>query len=118
VPDCDGVSFVPTLLGRTDAQKQHDYLYWEFHEQGGKQAVRKGRWKAVRLEVMKNPEAPIELYDLTADIAEQQNLAAVYPDIAAQMKAICLAAHEPNRQFPFFNHETTAGKHNETDSTD
>ncbi len=118
VPECDGVSFVPTLLGRDTAQKQHEYLYWEFHEQGGKQAVRMGRWKAVRLNVMKNPEAPIELYDLTADIAEQHNAAAAHPEIAAKMKAICLAAHTPNKQFPFFNQENTAGKQNETDSTD
>jgi hypothetical protein len=54
---------------------------------------------------MKNPDAPIELYDLTADIAEQHNVAAAHPDMAAKMKAICLAAHQPNKQFPFFNNE-------------
>src|SRR5690606_39676492 len=43
----DGISFLPELLGQE--QKKHDHLYWEFHEQGGKQAVRKGNWKAVLL---------------------------------------------------------------------
>ncbi len=45
--DTDGVSFLPTLLGRP-AQKQHPYLYWEFRSGGGSQAVRMGRWKGLR----------------------------------------------------------------------
>ncbi|MEN6309195.1 MAG: arylsulfatase [Anaerohalosphaeraceae bacterium] len=104
-PACDGLSFLPTLLGRDKDQKQHEYLYWEFHEQGGKQAIRMGQWKAVRLNVMKNPDAAIELYDLSSDIGEQKNVAADHPDITTKMKAICLAAHQPNKQFPFFNNE-------------
>ncbi|MCD6051367.1 MAG: arylsulfatase, partial [Verrucomicrobia bacterium] len=44
----DSISFVPTLLGKNQEQKQHEYLYWEFYEQGGKTAVRAGNWKAVR----------------------------------------------------------------------
>jgi arylsulfatase A-like enzyme len=46
--DTDGLCMVPTLLGRTEKQKKHKFLYWEFHERGSKQAVRMGRWKAVR----------------------------------------------------------------------
>ncbi len=42
----DGISFLPTLLGKDDQQKKHDYLYWEFYEQGSKQALRAGKWKA------------------------------------------------------------------------
>ena len=49
----DGISFLPELLGETDKQKKHDYLYWEFHEQEGKQAVRWGNWKGLRLDVHK-----------------------------------------------------------------
>ena len=46
--DIDGLSIVPTLLGRP-GQRRHEFLYWEFHEgQHSKQAVRTGRWKAVR----------------------------------------------------------------------
>ncbi len=52
----DGISFLPELLGKK--QKQHEYLYWEFHEQGGRQAVRMSRWKAVRLNVNKDHNEP------------------------------------------------------------
>ena len=34
----DGISMVPTLMGKPKEQKQHEYLYWEFYERGGKQA--------------------------------------------------------------------------------
>ena len=47
----DGISFLPTLLGK-GKQREHDYLYWEFHESGGKIAVRKDNWKAITLNVL------------------------------------------------------------------
>jgi arylsulfatase A-like enzyme len=52
--DHDGVSMVPTLLGK-GVQVEHDYLYWWFGEQGGREAVLKDGWKAVRLNTRKNP---------------------------------------------------------------
>ena len=48
-------------------QKQHEYLYWEFHEQGGKTAVRMGNWKAVKRDIDKVPQGATELYDLSKD---------------------------------------------------
>jgi len=78
----DGISIVPTLLGRGE-QKKHQFMYWEFHEgRSSKQAVRMGPWKAVR----SSPSAPIRLYDLREDIAEQNDLAAEHPDIADYLK--------------------------------
>lgn len=75
-PAGDGVSFVPALTGGD--QRQHEFLYWEFHEgRASKQAVRMGKWKAVRL----RPSAPLELYDLSVDIGEQRNIADRHPDI-------------------------------------
>ncbi|MCA9239076.1 MAG: arylsulfatase, partial [Planctomycetales bacterium] len=72
--DTDGVSYLPTLLDKGQ-QPPHDYLYWEFYEQGGKQAVRRGDWKAVRLDVLnKKPEA-FELYNLAQDLGEENNIA-------------------------------------------
>ncbi|HAB18485.1 MAG TPA: N-acetylgalactosamine-6-sulfatase, partial [Verrucomicrobiales bacterium] len=61
----DSISLVPTLTGRPRNQRQHDYLYWEFHESGFSQAVLiDQRWKAIRL---KTVDAPIQLYDLPTD---------------------------------------------------
>lgn len=45
--DTDGISILPTLLGKTD-QKEHEYLYWEFPSYGGQVAIRMGEWKLVR----------------------------------------------------------------------
>jgi len=101
----DGISFVPTLLGDSAKQKKHAYLYWEFHELGGRQAVRMGNWKAVRMNVLKTPNAPIELYDLSQDIGEVNNVAAQHPDVVEKMKAIFAKAHKPNSTFPFLAEE-------------
>lgn len=100
-PGIDGISMVPSLLGNRD-QKEHEYLYWEFHEQGGKQAVRKGKWKAVRLGVFENPNAPLELYNLETDISESVNVADQYPKIIEEMKFIMKEAHVASELFPFY----------------
>jgi arylsulfatase A-like enzyme len=94
----DGISFVRELQGRK--QKQHDHLYWEFHEQGGKQAVRMGRWKAVRLKAMEE-NTSIELYDLDTDPAEKNDVAAAHPGIAAKMASIMQKEHTESTDFPF-----------------
>ncbi|MEX0686965.1 MAG: arylsulfatase [Balneolales bacterium] len=100
--DIDGISIAPELLGNVD-QSSHEYLYWEFHEQGGKQAVRKGPWKAVRLNVIQNPDAPLELYNLDEDIAERNNVANQHPDIVEDMSNIMKEARIPSEIFPLPN---------------
>jgi arylsulfatase A len=74
----DGISFLPTLLGRP-GQKGHEYLYWEFHELRGRQAVRKGDWKLVRYNVFDPESITTELYNIPDDPGETQNLAAEHP---------------------------------------
>jgi arylsulfatase A-like enzyme len=82
--ELDGVSFWPLLTGEGN-QAQHEFLYWEY---GGQRAVRRGDWKALRRGLNKNPEAPIQLYDLTADPGEQSNLAAAHPGIVAELSGL------------------------------
>jgi arylsulfatase A len=84
----DGVSFLPTLFGETEKQKQHDHLYWETSGGGGWQAVRKGKWKAHRLMTQKPNRTTVELYDLDADIAEEKNVAEQHSDVVASMMKI------------------------------
>lgn len=98
--DIDGISFAPTLLGQKQKQT-HAYLYWEFHEQGGKQAVRMGDWKGIRLKAMKR-ELPIELYNLKTDSYEKNNIAASHPDIVARIEKIMQDARVENKDFPFW----------------
>jgi arylsulfatase len=99
----DGISFVPTLLGRSDEQRQHEHLYWEFPSYGGQQAVRMGKWKAVRQGMLQrnNPDPlKIELYDLEDDIGESRDVAAEHPEIVARMRKIMEAEHAPSELFP------------------
>ena len=95
--DIDGVSIAPTLLGQT-AQKRHEYLYWEYHSEGGAQAVRFGDWKAVRNNVKKAPAATPELYNLASDPSEKTNLAGQRPELAAKAAAYMKDAHRPSRE--------------------
>ena len=95
----DGVSFLPTLTGK-GKQLQHDYLYWEFHEDGGRQAVRMGNWKGVRQQVKKNADGPVELYNLAKDPKEQQNVAAANPAIVKKMHQYKTEPHVESPIFP------------------
>lgn len=97
----DGLSILPALTGK-GIQKQHDYLYWEFHENGGRQAVLLGKWKGIRLNVTKEPGGDIELYDLSTDPGEKINLAASNPSVVQQIKKIMQEAHVENKDFPLF----------------
>ena len=89
----DGISMAPLLTGNGQAQKRHPHLYWEFYERGGKVGVVKGNWKAVRLNVMRNPDAPVELYDLANDVEETKNVAARHPKIVRSMTRIMEREH-------------------------
>jgi arylsulfatase A-like enzyme len=92
----DGTSLVPTLLGKDPQQTQPRYLYWEFYERGGAQAVRYGKWKGV----CKPFWGRLELYDLDTDPAEQHNLADRHPDIVAQLQRLMKEAHVPSPLWP------------------
>jgi arylsulfatase A-like enzyme len=101
----DGISFAPILTGNKDNQDNHEYLYWEFIEQGGKQAIRKGKWKAIRLNLRKNNNPPIELYNLEEDPSEENNLAEQYPDLVKEFKKLMESNHSPNPVFKLYASE-------------
>jgi Arylsulfatase A and related enzymes len=90
----DGLSMVRALRGQ--AQPTHQFFYWEFHERGFQQAVRMGKWKAVRLK----PGEPLELYDLDADGHETRNVAASNPDIVAKIETYLKTARTESARWP------------------
>lgn len=104
LPFTDGISFVPTLTGK-GKQRQHDFLYWEFHEQGGRQAVRQGNWKAIRLQVDDPSKTVVELYDLATDPQEKANLAAANPQKLSELVKLIDQSHWRSSLFPFGTEE-------------
>jgi arylsulfatase A-like enzyme len=98
----DGISFLPTLLGQKQ-EVQHDYLYWEFHEGGFHQAVRRGDWKGIRHGV----DGKLELYDLKTDLGEKTDLAATHPKEVAELEIILKTARTDDPQWPALTADKT-----------
>ena len=96
--DVDGISFLPTLLGRDD-QPEHEYLYWEYPEVDGQQALRLGDWKVVRRD-LKREGGRLQLYDLSADPAEQHDVSAENPEIVKEISELLGHARAPSPEFP------------------
>tara|TARA_R110002012_G_scaffold283304_1_gene473500 strand:- start:13249 stop:14598 length:1350 start_codon:yes stop_codon:yes gene_type:complete len=97
-PEIDGISFLPTLLNRGN-QQSHDYLYWEFHELDGRQAVRKDNWKLVKYGVKTNPK--YFLFDLAKDPSETINLAEEKPEKLHELKMLLTNARTESQDFKF-----------------
>ncbi|GAA0879119.1 arylsulfatase [Algoriphagus jejuensis] len=98
----DGVSFLPSLTGSKE-QTSHDYLYWEFHELGGRQAVRQGDWKLVKYQVIDSTKTTLELFDLSKDPGEQNDLADQNPEKVKELEALIAKSHKPNPIFTLFD---------------
>ncbi|MBC7826559.1 MAG: arylsulfatase [Chitinophagaceae bacterium] len=94
----DGISFLPELLAKK--QPIHEFLYWEFHEAGGIQALRMDQWKGVKQNVLNEPNSPIQLYDLKNDPGEKYNLAKKFPEIVKSMRVVMEQQHVENDEFP------------------
>lgn len=106
----DGISVWPAMTSDTVRQEHHDFLYWEFHENGGTLAVREGDWKLIvfglngRFEHLGETDFPglrYELYNLADDIHEDRDLAAGYPEKVSHLLDIARRNHVPNEYFLF-----------------
>ena len=92
LPNHDGHSILPTLLDRKKEQTVHDYLYWEFNQN---QAIRQGPWFAHR-----RNGAQVELYDLSKDPQQRQNVARQYPNVTKLMRKWMQESHSPSDVWP------------------
>ena len=94
----DGISYLPTLTGKGE-QKKHKYLYWEFHENRGSQAIRVGQWKLIRKPM--NGTTEEELYNLDEDLHEDNNLAQKYPEKVKKLKELIDFVRQDSDTFCF-----------------
>jgi arylsulfatase len=73
-------------------QKKHDFLYWEYPASGGLQAIRMGKWKGIKRNLFKGP-SKLELYDLSVDEKELNDLSSEYPEIISELEKKLQKAH-------------------------
>jgi arylsulfatase A-like enzyme len=96
IRNTDGISFLPALLGDPANQSNHEFLYWEFHERGSKQAVRLGNWKGIR----DLQEGRTELYNLKDDPGESADISGKHPEVVKKIEDIMDAARTPSEFWP------------------
>ncbi|QGY48181.1 sulfatase-like hydrolase/transferase [Maribellus comscasis] len=102
----EGISFMPTLLGQKQSE-EHDYLYWEFYERGGRQAILKDHWKAVKLNVRDTTKKTIfELYNLKNDPEEKVNVAGQNAEVAKQFEKLFRSARDEFDVIPLIETRT------------
>ncbi len=92
--EIDGISYLPTLLGKDRQQKKHEYLYWEFNEGTPKQAIRYENWKVIKLW-----NKAVELYDISKDIGEINDVSKDNPELVAKFTKILEAARSNNPNY-------------------
>lgn len=97
----DGLSILPELTG-IGTQQKHEYLYWEFPQSGGQQAVRQGKWKALRLDINKEGNTAIKLFNLEEDPGETTDMAAAHPDIVKKMEHLMSVSRTKPQLKPFY----------------
>jgi arylsulfatase A-like enzyme len=93
----DGKDIWPLMAGRAGAKSPHEAFY--YYQMDQLQAVRSGKWKLhLPLKPKKRnwgqpePEAPLQLFDLDADIGEQHNVADRHPEVVERLMALAQKA--------------------------
>lgn len=83
--DLDGTDLTPAL--QAAPFKRTKPMIWEFHGYGGQLAVIDFPWKAVRQGVKTRKPGEWELYKLTTDPAEANNLSKQHPEILERLES-------------------------------
>ncbi len=90
--DIDGISFLPVLLGESERQEKHDYLYWEFN---GIQSIRMDDWFGY-----KPGDGELELFNLVSDPGQDKDVSGRHPEVAGQIREIMAREHSPSDVWP------------------
>jgi arylsulfatase A-like enzyme len=97
--DLDGESLWPVLTGQPSPQERKP-MVWVFPEYGGQVAVRLGDFKLVRQKLKSKAPGPWEVYDLSKDDSESNDLAAERTDLIEQAEAVLRREVAENAIFP------------------
>jgi arylsulfatase A-like enzyme len=104
----DGISFLPVLKGDEENQTKHEYLYWEFYEMGGRQAVLMGDWKGIINNVRRDGPKTMELYNIISDPSEMKDVSSDHPEVVEEIKEIMRKAHKPLPVMSLFDEKVSA----------
>ncbi len=106
----DGISLLPILKGDSAGQKQHAHLYWEFHELGGRIALRQGDFKLVCYDVLNPERARKELYNIALDPSEKNDISGRFPQKVEELFRIARGERTPSEIFGFNSSQYRGGK--------
>jgi arylsulfatase A-like enzyme len=96
----DSFSFLPALLGKSTSDPSREALV--LHSGNGAFAVRKGQWKwsegiPAKGQGKKGARVVEELYDLSKDPAEKENLVQTYPQVVNELRALLNKTRDQGR---------------------
>lgn len=106
----DGISLLPTLLGKNKDQKQRNYIYWEYPEKGGQLAIRMGDWKGVKVNLRKNLNNPWQIFNLKTDRNETTDIASEHPELTKRFDEIVKKEHQVSHLLEWEFLENKSGK--------
>lgn len=95
----DGANLVDVLKGQPNVVRDN-LMIWDFHGYGGLLAIRDGKWKAVRRDLLKKNPSDWELYNLDIDREEANDVSAAHPEIVKRLEAGYLDTRTAEPDFP------------------
>ncbi|MBB5440341.1 arylsulfatase A-like enzyme [Pedobacter sp. AK017] len=93
-PKNDGISVLDLFKGSLPVAKR-GFLYWEYPSKGGQLAIRIGNLKGVKTNIQKNKAAAWQIYDLSKDPGESNDIASSHPELPHAFDAIVKKEHTP-----------------------
>lgn len=108
----DGTSIVPVLLRNAQSLDRNSPLYWFFYRLNPSLAVRDGDWVLIAdtndatrpkahplvredmVRIRESKGVAYELFDLSSDLAQQQDLSTLQPEVFQRMRKAAEAMHQ------------------------